>query len=475
MKNLSQKNSRRALPEVLGVVIGVALMLGLCSFSWAQEEAETEEQKKLIEIQSQIDWPKLELNQFLDFRRWKNELVLRDQIPDWRERVEYKRRKEKMGIVIDSVGDVRHFRDGGHSIPQSNSTIKEGDEISTFEGGHLWIYLIDGSLIRLSPFSSLTMKEINIGKEKIFFQIRINNGHVSWLHRHSKLPEETALRETDTLFFPLAMHQANFPIPEASSANGVEDLLDNSWQEKLKYQKLKLQFDFNNQGFDRFQTEAFLVFPNGTLHTTNSSVEFVVLRGNSSYLKIKNKEEDAVNNFFFRGYDNKANEELTENKWYQVEERGRSISEYSNGDREFGMSEFITKRIPTILMAREILLEKESLPLFRIMKDAFALSFFNYRFWNDSEELNEFAQRLSFLKEYTRREETTGLASASKVRENLKQFGEKIVGENYSEIFYHEAIQSYFKSGEKGPDSAPSWEVLNSTKKEFWNYVNNRR
>ena len=460
------------------------LMLFVSSFLCAQEpeiadsNSEVvleEEQKKLIEIQSQIDWRELELDQFLDFNKWKNELTLRDQIPDWRERVEYKRRKEKLGIVIDSIGDVRHYRDGGYSKPQVNSVVREGDEISTLSNGHLWLYLMDGSLVRMSPFSSITLKEINLGDSKIFFHIRMNNGHISWIHRHSNIPEKTKERETDTLFLPLSFYEANFKEVENSDVVEIDKLLDESWKEENKYAKLKLQFDFNNQAVEKFTTEAFIVLPNGTLHSTNSSVELIILRGNSAFVKIKQAEENAENRVYLRGYDNKFEENIDVASWYEIDARGRSLNRFSKGDQEFGLSEYITKRIPTILMARELLLEKESTPILRIMDDPFALSFFDYRYWGKADAKGEFSQRLSFLKEYTRREETTGLVSAAKVRQNLKSSGEVLMGETYSDIFYREALENYFKAGEIRMDSQPTWDKLNSTKKDFWKYVINRR
>ena len=80
--------------------------------------------------------------------------------------------------------------------------------------------------------------------------------------------------------------------------------------------------------------------------------------------------------------------------------------------------------------------------------------------------------RVEFLKEYTRRVETTNLRESVKLRSRLLKRGETVHPMVYDNRFYKLAMQSYYKFLDYQSGGGSDKEDLNSTRHPFWGKVN---
>lgn len=429
---------------------------------------------------SLIEWEKLDPVDFLDYDLWLRDVKLRDKWPMWEKTVREKSQRERVGKVLHCVGKCRFYRGIGFYNGQFRSTVLEGDEIHTDENSYAWIFLMDGTMVRLSPYSSVTFKEINLGKSTNFIHARINSGNVLWLSRSQDKFVETNERETDGLFLPMTFYEA---LPSSESSTYDEDDLFASLEESKstlnQYKRLNKLIEENNKELPPRKTFSFLVTPNGSVSGEGLSLEFISLIGNESYLKIRSpsqvgldsKEEDQNFDFYFRGFDNKKVESLKTGQWYKVGQKGREISDFQESNL-FHMGEFVTKRIPTIFVARELLL-KEYSQFLKSLKDERKLALdYGYRKWGSFAKADsDLRLRFEFLKEYTRRMETSNLLASERLREKLRANGDETNDMTYSSQFFNLALVEYLRGENINLNVESENEVLHSTKKKFWKII----
>lgn len=435
---------------------------------------------------SLIQWKKIDLNQWVDFNDWKREREVKDRYPKWMISLKSRQLIELVGRVLDCVGNCRNFRGNTFANVQFKSSIKEGDEFTTGKDSFAWLFLMDGSLIRVSPQSSISFKEINISHEKIFFHARVNYGNVLWLSRIPEKLKEFSDRETDTLFLPLNFFEANF-FPEYQAPK-EEDLYSYLIGQDLvlrQYKYLNKLITDNNELTKNRKSEFFLVLPNGTFHGENLQIEMVVLNRGKSFIKNRsfhfyNPESLEVKQpltYFYRGYINRDTFDVPLNQWLEISEDGKSIIPYEKDDPNFSFGEYLTKRIPTIFVARELLLQEYSKNFFTKELNEEILAKENYRLWNGKDKVveNELGKRLEFLKEYTRREESTTLRISERFQEIIRARGEPIGATPYSDEFYSLAVNHFIQVGNLRKESSSDREILNSTQKRFWELIHARR
>ncbi|MBP5295859.1 MAG: hypothetical protein J6Y94_00835 [Bacteriovoracaceae bacterium] len=145
--------------------------------------------------------------------------------------------------------------------------------------------LVDGTMVRLAPNSSLSLQEIDVGIKENFLYARINYGNVAWLSRNDGLFVPQAKAETDALFLPLKMNEANFILPDQmTTEDNLAFYLDQENLYREVYHRLNKLITANNQWIDR-PTYSFLVMPNGVMWGKNLMLEAVVYLGGDSYLK----------------------------------------------------------------------------------------------------------------------------------------------------------------------------------------------
>ena len=174
-----------------------------------------------------------------------------------------------------------------------------------------------------------------------------------------------------------------------------------------------------------------------------------------------------------RGFENSELTKVESDKWLVVDEKGRNVAEAIDNIYWLAMGEFVTKRIPSLMVARELLLTKYSEFAFREKYDRNILaSVDGYRLWgsiksSSGEKKDDLELRLDFLKEYFRRIETTNLLVSSHFSERLKDRGETIKSMEYGNIFFIKALNKFYTYKEYS-DEKETGEIQNSTTKSLW-------
>lgn len=459
-------------------IILVLFMLFISSLGVAQE--------KSVVFKNQTHgitkWGEIKLDSFLSFKNWKDQSDERDLVPEWEAIVRERNNREIIGRFFQCVGVCRVDRGQSFFNPSFSSSLYEGDEIQTIGDSYAWIFLFDGTMVRLSPESSINLNEINIGVKENFISARVNAGDVLWLSRNEAVFEELNARETDVLFAPLALYDAQ-PVPDKKSYK--EDDLIEMVEEKQtilnQYKNLNSLIESNNKMTKGKPTYAFIVVPNMTLMGYNPSVEIVSLLGGKTYFKKRSPEtlgfkKDTVEEDTFlqvRGFENKELTKIQSDEWLMMDEKGRNYAKASENINWLTMGEFITKRIPSLMVARELMLQKYSEFAFREKYDPLLFATKDgYRLWGslkkiDGDKKSDLEQRLDFLKEYFRRIETTNLTVSSHFSERLKERGETLKTMEFGTYFFIKALDKYY-SYEEYKDDRETGEVLNSTTKTLW-------
>ncbi len=406
---------------------------------------------------SLLPWDRLTPQEFLDFGLWKKKLSAQVGNPDWRRHLGEGRLREKVGVVLECVGECELFRDRGFGRAKFGSFIVEGDELSTGTDSYLWAYLMDGTLLRLSPGSLVSFREINIGAEENFLYVRIDGGNILWLARHSQTFRQRNHRETDTLFLPLSYSSANlkYPMPSLS-----EDNLFAQIEQKptvfFRYQYLNQIIEENNRELFKKPTYSYLVFHNGTVAGRNLSMEAIVQVGGESYFKLRDAQQLGLTStpqkfsekvsakFHFRGLDKRAPSALEVGKWYRVNPKGLDVTFYEDGKR-FGIGEFVTSNIPTLLIAREFMARRHSLFAHALLDRETLAANFGYRLWGTlkSGSGSDLEQRLNYLHEHTRLIETMTITARENLHGRLQSRGEKFEQYTYGWHYYSRAMQNY--------------------------------
>ena len=97
---------------------------------------------------------------------------------------------------------------------------------------------------------------------------------------------------------------------------------------------------------------------------------------------------------------------------------------------------------------------------------------YGYRLWRSwNSKKKEMKERVEYLKEYTRRVETTVLKESLKLRKMFIKRKEKVHPITYDNRFYKKAMESYYKSLAYPSSLESDKEVLNSTRHPFWGKV----
>ena len=448
----------------------------MTSNSWADAAGRFRGEKISI-----IDWENNTTTQWTDLSQWKRELEVKKMIPDWEHNLREIGRTEPVARVMDCSGDCRVYRGLGFARVQYLSTVYEGDEISTNDNGYLWLYLFDGTMVRLSPQTSVSIQEVNVSPDEIFYFVRLNTGNLLWLSRGQSQFTPNPLKETDVLYFPMKMYEANNSeeiIPKIDEEN-LFALIEEKSVSMLQYERLNKKMEERKE--NKFKpVYTFLVLPNGTLFGKNLAVEAVVLTGAESFFKLRSPEQlsqkEAQFNeevsLYYRGFENREESSPPIGKWCQFDPKGRSFQEFPL-ENIFAMGEFVTSNIPTIYLTRELMMDRYGTFLHQdLSKEVFATDY-SYRLWTPlSADKSELKQRVAFLKEFTRRIETTNLLSAEKLSKRLEERGEKVSALEYGPRFYEKAMNRYHIYKESLQLVNTDREPLNSEKKPFWKIIN---
>lgn len=445
---------------------------------------------------SLIDWDAIQLEEFFDYTIWEAETLTKKSDPMYRV---YKREellRETMGKILSCVGECNIYRGKGYVNASFRSKIIEGDDIITGENSYAWVFLVDGTLARIAPKTSVSFKEINITNTEVFYVLRMNEGHLSWLARLPFKMKPSNLEETDPLFFPLRVKEANqLHYRHLEKDKQTEEIVLKS-QGEVSKDNLE-QFNFlnklveeNNQMIDKKISRVLMIMPNASIEGQNLQLELHYNLGQKSFIKLKDpidlyeidEKKDEVKQYaqvYFRGYENVEAKDISVGNWYVMNEAGRVLDEFPQGDKDFHLLELLVKRVPSLMIARELWL-KPLTPILNTKTQSNTLaSVYGYRLWDkdhkDDYALgNETKLRLEYLKEYSRRTETTHLATVNKLNQRLEaEKSNSQMGEAPDQKYYHRALMAYYEklSNLYDPKVEEALE-LNRLGYHFWLMIN---
>lgn len=400
---------------------------------------------------SLIQWEKIDPIRWMEFKQWKKELEDKNNNSLWRISTRELELTEPIGRVLGCSGSCVLHRGLGFSEVSFRSLVLEGDELSTKKDSYLWVFLFDGTLVRLSAESSISLQEINISDESVFLQARINEGNVLWMNRSEQLEKIQERKETDVTFLPLKKwFESRLGVFEDEKELRDDELfsqIELSSESKKMYQRLH-GIKAKNNRFTKSKTFNFLVMPNGSVVGENLIAEIYVLKGNQSYVKIRENWAKEEASFHFRGYRPQEKFSMDSAQWYEVEKRGREIKPISGG--QFRWGEFLTSNIPSILLRRETMLKKYSDELL-VTKDKKSLAeSFGYRKWEglspQGQKPTDLSRRIEFLLGYTTKMETSMLALSEQFRrkhQEMKDFS--FFPQEFDDRFFKHALIRYYQ------------------------------
>lgn len=379
---------------------------------------------------SLIPWSSQDASEWLSFEKWKAERGLKDQLPDWKFLARQDSHTEHFGKVLQCRGTCEVYRGSKKARVGHLSRINEGDEFKTHEDSVAWIYLLDGSLVRIGPSTSLSFLEMNWSKVEIFQLVRLNQGHIYWHPRDKKdYPIELA-PETDSFNLPILVREANQAFFERTIFQSQNDPERSSEIVKLEETAVTSQINHlneiksKNNSANIPESRVMIVAPNASLVSRNSSLDFIFYPGGKAYFKKRTLNEGEEFTLHLRGYSTTEPNKLDEQSWYEVMPNGRSYSKIEQVSGNLEITELITRRIKTFELARELWMEKYTLPIVKNLDSAKQLAFqHGYYLWDDN-----LSKRFDFLVEYMRRMETTNLNSIDNLLKKLESNGEGSFG-----------------------------------------------
>jgi hypothetical protein len=422
---------REIMPDLLGAQRFTTRNLHQGDSSWSVDPSQVEfdlPHPGRGQNYSIIPWSSQTPEDLLSIQNWISERDLKDKIPDWKIRLRQAYQTEKMGVLLQCRGECFIYRGANRAKGQHLSQIFEGDELMTEKDSVAWVYLLDGTLLRLAPDSSLAFQEINLKKDEFFFLTRLNFGHV---FLHSRQESELSIDEdpeTDSFSLPLMIKEANLQYFERLSYQ-KDQAIAQAWPATLGDFVIRQQVEEVNRlrklnlASIPIYGRHMMVTANMTLLSKGSSYDLSFFPGGKSYLKKRTSQD--VLSFQMRGYKAMESVSVTDTLWYSVGVTGREFSKEENVPAGLQILELLTKRIRTIELARELWLQRFTLPVFLALNDQEKLARdHGFKLWGQ-----ELENRISFLFEYTRRVETTHLRSLDNLVSKLEAKGEKVFKE----------------------------------------------
>jgi hypothetical protein len=92
-----------------------------------------------------------------------------------------------------------------------------------------------------------------------------------------------------------------------------------------------------------------------------------------------------------------------------------------------------------------------------------------YRYWSGFEEENgEIPLRIKYLKDFTRRVETTNLSVSFRYQSKIARQGGESAPQEYTDRFFGMAVSNYFAYKEQSEIGSQEREILNSTTLPLW-------
>ena len=419
------------------------LSLIVCFNLWAIEEQDDQTLYR-YQPRSLIDWRDIDYRTWTSFRYWHHQRIQKENLgANWRQILRQSSLKEVAGRVLQPRGDVKIFRKDQFWTPEFRSFFREGDDIETGENGHVWLFVFDGTLIRLSPHSVLSFNEINVSQNEVFLHMRLVRGHMAVIARDSGPQEIMDKRETDSIFYPLSLKDAN-PKINVDQTQNVEDFRKEIYVNQSN--RLNDLIKKNNKWLSPKPLYLFISTPTNTIYAKNSTLQVAAIPWGKSYFK---KQVATSDDAFFKSFTYEEDSILKEyqaKSWYVVDSKGSSIELIENQkDPKLALAEFVTKRINTIKVARELMLEKYSKNLYlETLNGEKLANDMGYRLWKSGmSESDPMFKRVEFLQKYAGKREKAYMQTRQKLINILKKDNLKIDMRGFGSKYYGIALSAY--------------------------------
>lgn len=392
---------------------------------------------------SLIDWSE-DPDEATDIERWLVKTEIQSKTPDWLVRLRNARQMELVGKILSCSGKCEIVRGISTVKGQYLSRLLEGDELALSKNSTAWIYLIDGSLLRLAAKTTVTFGEINFSKNEVLLYLKLLEGHV---HYRPRFKEEVPVDfgpQTDAHSLPLMLEVANeayFERKIFQEQNSFGHLAEYLFYDK---HSKKHQFDFlnklkiENNKEPSLKTTLMMVAPNMTVVSEEVSFDMMYLLGSKGYVKKKSEGHFSLG---LRGYARTEPYLINNDKWIGVTENGRGFEFIDAINKELEILDLLSKRIVSFQTAQEVWYQEFTLPLIKNLHSAKDLAEkFGYFLWDQ-----RLLERKLFLEEYSRRLETTHLQSLNNLIAKMGQRGEEIP-QVPTNVYYQKALDAYIWS-----------------------------
>ncbi len=425
-------------------------LLGFHSVAlFAQKELKTETSFRFKgQNKSLFPWDKLDPVQFLDFNLWENELRKKEKTKDWSSYVHDKAQNEKVGIIMKCIGSCRLYRGIEYVEGQYRSSILEGDIVHTQKDSLAWVLLIDGSLVRISSHTSVSFNEVNFSKERLFFYVRLNEGHIYWKSYDNKPLKYSKLAETDPVFLPLMIPEANVQKYEREYYQKYKEdrelilkaRLDKEFYNKLIYNAANTMLkEESKEKIVRKETKVLFVSPVATLEMNNPSFHFLYVLGGEGHFYPEGDVKET--HLQLREDTAKTKNKLEANNWYGISSFGREYKKIEQDNRILNMFNLSVKRIPSIILSREILF-KGFFHFFEELSQEKLAQDYGYRYWDDE----DITKHVSFLKHYAQEAEVGNLRSLRKLLAGNPVTLDGVPTKSLQDVYNNFAIRRYYQS-----------------------------
>ena len=352
----------------------VVKMVGLICFLWGGHASAT-------------FWKHLPPSLWWDWEFWKNRQERAMKGEGFRG--DFTDLKEGVGQVIHCRGTCFHYRGHQFSKAKALALIREGDEIKTQKDSYCWIFLWDGSLVRMSSQTWVTVREFNVAKEGFFVFLRLNEGHIFLSNRKPQLLVEDKAAQTDSLFHPLP-----FEVEGGLMWGGAS------------LEKINQAISLNLAQFPHRPTHTLINMGHGVLYGRGFSMEIFRQVGGGGFFQQKSSlwhsssPQFGVEFWPHRG----DSESVQAGKVYRTHPSQGQLEVVS--DDFFARSGLLLKRVPSVIMVRERWLAKYARNLHHprlghvglgeeVVQGPFRTTFRLWGGWGKGEEMD---RRTSFLR-----------------------------------------------------------------------------
>ncbi len=397
--------------------------------SWSESTQEKKIEKKSIEpsqlvfrgqSHSLIFWENIDVDKFLSLESWKLDLEVKDKNKNWEELYRTNKQTEMVGRILSCRGECFLFRGLTKTKVEYLSQVFEGDELETGPNSVIWVFVNDGSIVRVSSESSVSFLELNFAKNRSFVRARLNKGHLFWNTKESEeLPIDLG-PETDAHNLPLRILEANQQFFEREIFKKQKDFDQLGEVLFLNENAITNQFAKINEMRSEFgkkivsNSTVMIVMLNGTINFSDSAMDVLYAPGAKSYFKNRQKKSSEI---ILRGFGALERVVIDSDQWHEINSDGREYSEVLEPMSDLNILELLTKRIKSLELARQLWIEKYTAQLVVAFEDKNKLmTNFGYKLWDEI----DLKKRIDFLIDDTKRIETSNIKSMQNLIDKMK-------------------------------------------------------